>query len=48
MEKLELFASYKRLDLIGGTIKGYKNAVKIGEQMNLPNKDLDLESVESN
>lgn len=48
MEQLELFASYKRLDLIGGTIKGYKSAIKIGTPLKLPNKELDLEEVESN
>jgi hypothetical protein len=47
-ENIELNASYKRLDLIGGVIKGYRHSVKIGAQLKLPNEELDLEEVESN
>jgi hypothetical protein len=34
--------------MIGGAIKGYKHAYKVGTDIKLPNQDLDLEAIEGN
>jgi len=48
MEQLELFASYKRLDGIGGTIKGYRQSIKTGNALPQIKESLNLEQVQEN
>ena len=47
-ENLELFASFKRLDEISGTIKGYKNALRVGIQIKKPKADYNLDDISDN
>jgi hypothetical protein len=42
-EKLELVASYKRFDGIGGTVRGFKYAHKLGQQVKMPIGNFNLD-----
>jgi hypothetical protein len=46
-EKLEVFASYKRLDGIGGTVRGFKHAAKLGQPVRMPIGNFNLDQIES-
>ena len=48
VKSIELFASFKRYDEIGGTVRLHKHASTIGQKVRMPIGKFELEEIDSN